>query len=136
MKVLHYSWVAFFITFLVWFNHAPLLGLIAHSLNLSKEEIKTLLILNVALTIPARIFIGMATDQYGPRKTFSLLLLICSIPCGMFALSTDFEQLALARFLLGFIGAGFVVGIRLVSEWFPANQLGTAEGIYGGWGNF
>jgi NNP family nitrate/nitrite transporter-like MFS transporter len=136
MKVLHYSWVAFFITFLVWFNHAPLLGLIAHSLSLTKEEIKTLLILNVALTIPARIFIGMATDQYGPRKTFSLLLLLCSIPCAMFALSTSFEQLALARFLLGFIGAGFVIGIRLVSEWFPANQLGTAEGIYGGWGNF
>jgi len=136
MKVLHYSWVAFFITFLVWFNHAPLLGLIAQSLNLSSEQIKTLLILNVALTIPARIFIGMATDQYGPRKTFSILLVLCSIPCGMFALSTDFEQLALARFLLGFIGAGFVVGIRLVSEWFPANQLGTAEGIYGGWGNF
>ena len=136
MKVLHYSWVAFFITFLVWFNHAPLLGLIAESLNLTKEEIKTLLILNVALTIPARIFIGMATDQYGPRKTFSLLLLLCSIPCGMFALSDSFEELALARFLLGFIGAGFVIGIRLVSEWFPANQLGTAEGIYGGWGNF
>ena len=28
------------------------------------------------------------------------------------------------------------IGIRMVSEWFPANQLGTAEGIYGGWGNF
>ncbi|GAA6171211.1 hypothetical protein NBRC116592_08810 [Colwellia sp. KU-HH00111] len=136
MKVLHYSWVAFFITFVVWFNHAPLLGLIAQSLDLSAEEIKTLLILNVALTIPARIFIGMATDQYGPRKTFSVLLLLCSIPCAMFALSDSFEQLALARFLLGFIGAGFVIGIRLVSEWFPANQLGTAEGIYGGWGNF
>lgn len=136
MKVLHYSWVAFFITFVVWFNHAPLLGLIAESLNLTKEEIKTLLILNVALTIPARIFIGMATDQYGPRKTFSVLLFLCSIPCGMFALSDSFEELAFARFLLGFIGAGFVIGIRLVSEWFPANQLGTAEGIYGGWGNF
>ena len=37
---------------------------------------------------------------------------------------------------MGFIGAGFVIGIRLVSEWFPANQLGTAEGIYAGWGNF
>lgn len=136
MKVLHYSWVAFFITFVVWFNHAPLLGLIAQSLDLTKEEIKTLLILNVALTIPARIFIGMATDKYGPRKTFSLLLMLCSIPCALFALSDSFEELALARFLLGFIGAGFVIGIRLVSEWFPANQLGTAEGIYGGWGNF
>jgi len=136
MKILHYSWVAFFISFLVWFNHAPLLGMIANELGLDSAQIKTLLILNVALTIPARIIIGMVTDQYGPRKTYSLLLLVCSIPCAMFAMADTFEQLALARFLLGFIGAGFVIGIRLVSEWFPANQLGTAEGIYGGWGNF
>jgi len=136
MKILHYSWVAFFISFLVWFNHAPLLGMIANELGLDSAQIKTLLILNVALTIPARIIIGMVTDQYGPRKTYSLLLLVCAIPCGMFAMADTFEQLALARFLLGFIGAGFVIGIRLVSEWFPANQLGTAEGIYGGWGNF
>lgn len=136
MKILHFSWIAFFISFFVWFNHAPLLGMIAQELGLTSEQIKTLLILNVALTIPARILIGMVTDHYGPRKTYSLLLLICSIPCALFAMADSFEQLALARFLLGFIGAGFVIGIRLVSEWFPANQLGTAEGIYGGWGNF
>ncbi len=135
-KILHLSWMAFFITFLVWFNHAPLLGAIAESLNLTASQIKTLLILNVALTIPARILIGMATDKFGPKVTFSWLLAVCSIPCFMFALAEDFSQAALARFLLGFIGAGFVIGIRLVSEWFPANELGTAEGIYGGWGNF
>jgi len=136
MKVLHLSWMAFFITFLVWFNHAPLLGVIGASLGLSASEIKTLLILNVALTIPARIIIGILTDKYGPKLTFAVLLFLSSIPCFMFALADNFEQAALARFLLGFIGAGFVIGIRLVSEWFPANELGTAEGIYGGWGNF
>ncbi len=136
MKILHLSWMAFFITFLVWFNHAPLLAVIADSLGLNSSEIKTLLILNVALTIPARIIIGMLTDKYGPRLTFAVLLAVCSLPCFMFAFAQDFEQAALARFLLGFIGAGFVIGIRMVSEWFPANELGTAEGIYGGWGNF
>mgnify|MGYP000216617971 FL=1 len=136
MKVLHLSWMAFFITFAVWFNHAPLLAVIAQSLGLSSSEIKTLLILNVALTIPARVIIGMVTDRYGPRITYALLLALCSIPCFMFALAESFQQAALARFLLGFIGAGFVIGIRMVSEWFPANELGTAEGIYGGWGNF
>tara|TARA_B100000482_G_C12569587_1_gene283446 strand:- start:19 stop:1197 length:1179 start_codon:yes stop_codon:yes gene_type:complete len=54
----------------------------------------------------------------------------------MFAFADSFVQAAIARFLLGFIGAGFVIGIRMVSEWFPHNELGTAEGIYGGWGNF
>jgi MFS transporter, NNP family, nitrate/nitrite transporter len=136
MKVLHLSWMAFFITFMVWFNHAPLLAVIGDSLGLTASEIKTLLILNVALTIPARVIIGMLTDKYGPRLTFAVLLFLSSIPCFMFALAQNFEQAALARFLLGFIGAGFVIGIRMVSEWFPANELGTAEGIYGGWGNF
>ena len=136
MKIMHLSWMAFFITFVVWFNAAPLLSVIADSLGLTKAQIKTLLILNVALTIPARVIIGMVTDKYGPRLTYSVLLAVCSIPCFMFAFGTSFEQLALARFLIGFIGAGFVIGIRMVSEWFPAKELGTAEGIYGGWGNF
>jgi NNP family nitrate/nitrite transporter-like MFS transporter len=136
MKIMHLSWMAFFITFVVWFNAAPLVSVIADSLGLTTSQIKTLLILNVALTIPARIIIGMVTDKYGPRITYSALLGICSIPCFMFAVADTFEQLALARFLIGFIGAGFVVGIRMVSEWFPAKELGTAEGIYGGWGNF
>jgi NNP family nitrate/nitrite transporter-like MFS transporter len=136
MKILHMSWIAFFLTFFVWFNFAPLLGVIKTSLGLTSDEIKTLLILNVALTIPARVLIGMLTDKYGPRHVYAALLFFCSLPCFMFALAQDFTQAAIARFLLGFIGAGFVVGIRMVSEWFPANELGTAEGIYGGWGNF
>lgn len=136
MKILHFSWIAFFITFFVWFNHAPLLGVIAESLGLTKAEIKTLLILNVALTIPARIIVGMLTDKFGPRITYATLLFLASFPCFMFALADNFAEAAISRFLLGFVGAGFVVGIRMVSEWFPANELGTAEGIYGGWGNF
>lgn len=136
MKILHLSWFAFFITFMVWFNFAPLLQSVKESLGLTTAEIKTLLILNVALTIPARVVIGMLTDKYGPRIVYSALLAICSIPCFAFALSETFIQAAISRFALGFIGAGFVVGIRLVSEWFPHNELGTAEGIYGGWGNF
>ena len=136
MKILHMSWMAFFITFMVWFNFAPLLQAVKTSLGLTTAEIKTLLILNVAFTIPARVIIGMLTDKYGPRIVYSALLAICSIPCFVFAFADSFVQAAIARFALGLIGAGFVVGIRLVSEWFPHNELGTAEGIYGGWGNF
>ena len=136
IKILHMTWMAFFISFVVWFNHAPLMLAIAKTLNLSQPEIKTILILNVALTIPARIIIGILVDKFGPKRTYSTLLGFGSIPCFMFAMADNFQQLALARFLMGFIGAGFVIGIRMVGEWFPARQVGIAEGIYGGWGNF
>jgi len=136
IRILHMTWLAFFISFVVWFNHAPLMLAIAKSLHLSQPEIKTILILNVALTIPSRIIIGILVDKFGPKRTYSTLLALGSVPCFMFALADNFQQLALARFLIGFIGAGFVIGIRMVGEWFPARQVGIAEGIYGGWGNF
>ncbi len=136
MRILHLSWVAFFISFFVWFNHAPLLGMMRESLGLNDQQIKTLLILNVALTIPARIIIGMLVDAFGPRRIFSILLFVSSFLCFGFAMADDFEQLALMRFLLGFVGAGFVIGTRMIGEWFPAKQTGIAQGIYGGWGNF
>ncbi len=135
-KILHMTWFAFFITFVVWFNHAPLMASIKESLGLSTEQIKTLLILNVAMTIPARIVIGMLVDTLGPKITYSALLFVSSILCFFFAFANSFETLAISRFLLGFVGAGFVIGIRMISEWFPAKQMGVAEGIYGGWGNF
>ena len=134
-KILHMTWMAFFVTFLVWFSHAPLLIMIQESMGLSDQEIKTLLILNVALTIPARIVTGMLVDQYGPRKTYTAMLLATAGLCFFFATAQNFETLALARFLMGFVGAGFVIGIRMISEWYPARQLGLAEGIYKGMGN-
>ncbi|HIN82488.1 MAG TPA: MFS transporter [Chromatiales bacterium] len=134
-RILHLSWFAFFLTFLVWFNHAPLLVAIRDSMGLSDQQIKMLLILNVALTIPARIIIGMLVDAFGPRLIYSFLLFISSFLCFFFAIADTFEMLALARFLMGFVGAGFVIGIRIVSEWFPAKEVGLAEGIYKGLGN-
>ncbi len=135
-KILHLTWFAFFLTFVVWFSHAPLLASIRETFDLTDQQIKMLLILNVALTIPARIIIGMLVDNFGPRKVYSSLLFLSSFFCIFFATAQSFETLLIARFMLGFVGAGFVIGIRMISEWFPAKQVGLAEGIYGGWGNF
>ncbi|HCO60859.1 MAG TPA: MFS transporter [Porticoccaceae bacterium] len=135
-RILHMTWFAFFLTFVVWFNSAPLMVSIRETFNLSTEEVKALLILNVALTIPARIIIGMLVDKYGPRRIYSALLFFSSLICFFFAFAKTYEALAIARFMLGFVGAGFVIGIRMISEWFPAKTVGLAEGIYGGWGNF
>lgn len=136
MRILHLTWIAFFISFMVWFAHAPLMVAIRETFGLSDQQVKALLILNVALTIPARIVVGMLVDKLGPRIMFSSILLLSGVMCIAFAMVENYQQLALMRFLLGFVGAGFVVGIRMISEWFPAKQAGIAQGIYGGWGNF
>ena len=136
IKTLHVTWFAFFLTFMVWFNHAPLLAFMKQAFDLSSQQVKALMILNVALTIPARILIGILVDKIGPRKVYSALLVTSGFICIAFAFAQNYQQLALLRFMMGFVGAGFVIGIRMVGEWFPHKSVGIAEGIYGGWGNF
>lgn len=135
-RILHLTWFAFFLTFVVWFNFPPLATTIKTEFGLTAAQVGTIGLCNVALTVPARIIIGMLLDKYGPRLTYSLLLIYAAIPCIIFATATSFSQLVIGRLLMGIVGAGFVIGIRMVAEWFPPKEVGTAEGIYGGWGNF
>ncbi len=153
IRTLHFTWFAFFISFYIWFNLAPLMNsirellmtllppeVLAQSAEEQKkfvtQQLKVLMILNIALTIPARIAVGMLVDKFGPRIMYTFLLFVSGILCILFSTMDTFERLAMMRFLMGFVGAGFVIGIRMIGEWFPHKQVGLAEGIYGGWGNF
>jgi len=73
-RMLHLTWVSFFLTFVVWFNLAPFASTIGKALHLTADQVKTLLICNVALTIPARILVGQLVDRFGPRRVFTWLL--------------------------------------------------------------
>ncbi len=135
-RILHLTWFAFFLSFVVWFNFAPFANTIADQLGLTPAQTKTIGLCNVALTVPARVFIGMALDRWGPRRVYSAILVFAVVPNTIFAFATTFHAMVFSRLALSVVGAGFVVGIRMVSEWFPPREVGTAEGVYGGWGNF
>ncbi len=134
--ILHLTWFAFFLSFLVWFSFAPFVLEVHNDLSLTSKQLKTLAICNLALTIPARILIGMLLDRWGARITFAGVLVFAVIPCFMTGFATSFQQLVYSSLTMGVMGAGFVVGVRMVAEWFPPQEIGIAQGIYGGWGNF
>ncbi|WP_427159427.1 NarK family nitrate/nitrite MFS transporter [Aliinostoc sp. HNIBRCY26] len=135
-RILHLSWIAFFVTFMVWFSFAPLATIVQQDLGLTPQQLKVIAICNLSLTIPARIVIGMILDRWGPRLTFAGVLIFAIVPCLITATAIDFPQLVWGSLMNGIMGAGFVVGVRMVAEWFPPKEIGTAQGIYGGWGNF
>lgn len=135
-RILHLTWFAFFLSFVIWFNLAPLATSVRADFGLEVGQIRTIAICNVALTVPARVIIGMLLDRFGPRITYTLLLGYAALPCLAFAAAQNFTQLVIARLALSIVGAGFVIGIRMTAEWFPPKEIGLAEGIYGGWGNF
>ena len=134
--ILHLTWIAFFLTFVSWFNMAPFNTTLQAVAGLTSDQIKLLMICNVALTIPARIVIGSLVDRHGPRKIFTGLLIFTGAVSLYFSLATSFGEFLVSRLLMGCAGAGFVVGIKMIAEWFPPNRMGTAQGIYAGWGNF
>ena len=137
IKILHLTWIAFFLTFVVWFNMAGVLSKMIEQFDwLSKSNVKALLVTNVALTIPARIIVGGLIDKYGPRRIFAGLMVIMVIPGLTFAFGNDLTQLVLSRLALGAVGAGFVIGIKMTANWFTPKYIGRAEGFYAGWGNF
>ncbi|HVK99235.1 MAG TPA: MFS transporter, partial [Dongiaceae bacterium] len=106
IRTLHFSWIAFFITFVMWFGLGPLAAFIKTEFALTEPQWKALLMLNVAITIPSRILIGMLVDKFGPRAIYAALLVISGFICIAFAWAQDYTQLAIARFLMGFVGAG------------------------------
>ncbi|MDH5763477.1 MAG: MFS transporter [Nitrospinota bacterium] len=134
--ILHFTWIAFFLTFVSWFNMAPFNTTLQTVVGLTPDQIKLLMICNVALTIPARIVIGSLVDRYGPRRVFTGLLVFAGAVSIYFSLATRFGEFLVSRLLMGCAGAGFVAGIKMIAEWFPSNRMGTAQGIYAGWGNF
>ncbi len=137
IRALHLTWIAFFITFYVWFNMAPLASSILASADwLTRDDIRLFAIANVALTIPARIVVGMALDKWGPRRVFSVLMVSMAIPTFFFAFGDSKEQLFVSRLILSSVGASFVVGIHMTALWFKPRDIGFAEGFYAGWGNF
>lgn len=137
IQALHLTWIAFFICFYVWFNMAPLASsMLATADWLTRDDIRLFAIANVALTIPARILVGMALDRWGPRRVFSVLMVAMAIPTFVFAFGQTREQLFVSRLVLSSVGASFVVGIHMTALWFKPRDIGFAEGFYAGWGNF
>lgn len=135
MRAFHMSWLAFFVCFFAWFACAPLMPVIAGEFNLTKAQIANINIAAVAITILVRLIVGPLCDKYGPRKTYSALLIIGSIPVFGVAASNSYESFLFFRLLIGAIGASFVITQYHTSIMFAPNVVGTANATTAGWGN-
>ncbi len=135
MRAFHLSWLAFFVCFFAWFACAPLMPVIAGEFHLTKDQIANINIAAVAITILVRLIIGPLSDKYGPRITYTVLLVLGSIPVFGVAASNSYESFMFFRLLIGAIGASFVITQYHTSIMFAPNVVGTANAAAAGWGN-
>ncbi|MFP6584898.1 MAG: MFS transporter, partial [Candidatus Hydrogenedentota bacterium] len=135
MRAFHMTWFAFFLCFFAWFGIAPLMAIIRDELGLTKAQIGNTIIASVLVTIIARLFIGWCCDRFGPRLTYTWLLVVCSFPVMGVGLAHNYETLLLFRLAIGAIGASFVITQYHTSVMFAPNVVGTANATTAGWGN-
>jgi NNP family nitrate/nitrite transporter-like MFS transporter len=135
MRTFHVTWLTFFMCFFGWFGLAPLMPTIREDLGLTKAQVGNALIAAVSATIFARLLIGRLCDTWGPRKTYTALLVFSSIPVFLVGLSHSYETFLLFRLAIGVIGASFVITQYHTSMMFAPNIKGTANAVAGGWGN-
>ena len=135
MKTFHITWLTFFACFFGWFGLAPLMPSIRADLGLTKSQVGNTIIAAVSATIFARLIIGKLCDSWGPRKTYTALLLIGAFPVMLVGLAHSYTSFLLFRLAIGIIGASFVITQFHTSVMFAPNIKGTANAVAGGWGN-
>jgi len=135
IRAFHMSWFAFFLCFFAWFGIAPLMAVVREELSLTKEQVGWSIIASVAITVVARLAIGWLCDRFGPRLTYTWLLVLGSLPVMGIGLARDFETFLIFRLLIGVIGASFVITQYHTSIMFAPNCVGTANATSAGWGN-
>jgi len=135
MRAFHLTWMAFFVCFFAWFACAPLMPVIKQQLGLSVAQIANINIAAVAVTILVRLIIGPLCDRFGPRKTYTGLLLLGSLPVLGVGLSHSYESFLWFRLCIGAVGASFVITQYHTSVMFAPKVVGTANAATAGWGN-
>jgi len=135
MRAFHLSWFAFFLSFVAWFGIAPLMAVVRDDLKLTKAQVGNTVIASVLFTIFARFLTGWLCDRFGPRRTYTALLLIGAVPVAGIGFAHSYQSFLLFRLVIGLIGASFVVTQYHTSIMFSPRVVGTANAITAGWGN-
>ena len=77
----------------------------------------------------AQIPVGILLDRFGPRRVQSVLLLLAAAGAGLFAISTGFLSLLIARAMIGLgVAAALTAGLKSIVLWFPRERVALLNG--------
>ena len=121
--------LAFHVDMLLYYLLVPLLPRYARDLNLNQMEVGILFGSYAVALLLATFPVAILTDRYGRRGPMLWGLAGLGVTTLVFAVSTQYWLLVLARFLQGVAGAAtWLPGMALLADHFPAESRGKAMG--------
>jgi predicted MFS family arabinose efflux permease len=74
--------------------------------------------------------LGVAMDRFGPRRVNASLLLVAAIGGWLFSRGQTFEELALARALIGLgVSVSLMASLTAFVLWYPPERISTMNGL-------
>ena len=132
-KMLFFNTLAFTICFAAWMMNGVLITFLVDN-DLYKwgpVEMSWLIAIPVLSGAIFRLPLGVATDKYGGRWVYGLLLICSAVPMFFVSRCDSLFSFTLAGLGFGFTGTSFAIGIAYTSVWFSRSRQGTALGIFG-----
>ena len=132
VRALVLATLAFTACFFAWSLLGPLSPELQKSIGLSDFETAVMVAVPVLLGSLLRVPLGVLTDHYGARRTFTALI-AATLPAvvGLAFWHASLGAVLALGLWLGLAGASFAVGIPFVSRWTAPERRGFALGVYG-----
>ncbi len=138
IKKTGFRWVVAGLIFLIYTiaaadraNLGVALPFIRKEFPMSNAEAGALISIFLLAYALAQLPSGFAASRFGVRKIFSFSMIATSIFTGLVGTVSSVVALKLYRMGLGFAEGPLPVGITsTINNWFPANEKGTATGIF------
>ena len=123
--------ISFAICFASWGLISAFAPQFRQQFHLTASQTALLVAVPVLLGALARIPMGMLTDRFGARVTFTVLMAFVVLPLFAVPRASDLRELLVVAFFLGTAGSSFAVGVGYVSRWYTMERQGSALGVYG-----
>lgn len=119
----------YYLSYLFRTINALISGHLIADIGLGSADLGLLTSVYFLVFASAQIPVGILLDRFGPRRVQSALLLIAAAGAGLFAISTGFLSLLIARAMIGLgVAAALTAGLKSIVLWFPRERVALLNG--------
>lgn len=119
----------YFLSYLFRTINALISGHLSSDIGLGTADLGLLTSVYFLVFAAAQIPVGILLDRFGPRRVQGALLLVAAVGAEIFAVSTGFVSLLLARAMIGLgVAAALTAGLKSIMLWFPRERVALLNG--------
>ena len=129
-RVLWVALITFTYGFSVWAINSSLAPYLRDWYGYSTSEVLIVAAMSPLFAAVTSLLLGIASDMWGGRRIFTLLLLFLPFPMIGYMFADSYFMFLLVGIFMGLGGASFIIGNAHVAVWYPKERQGAALGLY------